>query len=162
MRGATRYSERSGLPIIRMWQQSSTTDVVVANTACHQMHFVISLLVTFQGKYEEAESLYARSLAIYEKAYGPDHPGVATGFNNLAGLLCRQGKYTEVKPFYARCQAIFGKALGSEQPNVATAHNKPGRYTEAIPLLERALAIRTKKRGENHPHTVVTRNNLKI
>ncbi|CAN0037961.1 unnamed protein product, partial [Ectocarpus sp. 12 AP-2014] len=40
-----------------------------------------------QGKYEEADPLYLRSLAIYENAYGPHHPDVAIGLNNRAGLL---------------------------------------------------------------------------
>ena len=40
-----------------------------------------------QGKLEEAEPLYTRSLAIREKALGPDHPAVATSLNNKASLL---------------------------------------------------------------------------
>ena len=40
-----------------------------------------------QGKLAEAEPLYQRSLAIGEKTLGPDHPTVATRFNNLALLL---------------------------------------------------------------------------
>ncbi len=39
-----------------------------------------------QGRYAEAEPLYKRSLAIREKALGPDHPDVATALNNLAEL----------------------------------------------------------------------------
>ena len=40
-----------------------------------------------QGKLEEAEPLYIRSLAISEKVLGPDHPAFATVLNNKAGLL---------------------------------------------------------------------------
>ena len=40
-----------------------------------------------QGKYDEAEPLYVRAMAIDEKVYGPDHPEVATDLNNRAGLL---------------------------------------------------------------------------
>ncbi len=39
-----------------------------------------------QGQYAQAEPLYKRSLAIVEKALGPDHPNVATSLNNLALL----------------------------------------------------------------------------
>lgn len=45
---------------------------------------------TLQGKDEEAKPLYVRSLAIYEKVYGPDHPDVATCLNNLAMLVEQQ------------------------------------------------------------------------
>lgn len=47
-------------------------------------------LLGMQGKYEKAESLYDRSLAIREKTLGPDHPAVATVLNNQAGLLNKQ------------------------------------------------------------------------
>src|SRR5271166_3060763 len=39
----------------------------------------------------DAEPLLKRSLAIYEKALGPDHPYVAGSLNNLAGLYQNQG-----------------------------------------------------------------------
>ena len=43
-----------------------------------------------KGMCEEAGPLYERSLAIREKAVGPDHPDVATALNNLAGLWMTQ------------------------------------------------------------------------
>ncbi|CAN0560911.1 unnamed protein product, partial [Laminaria digitata] len=43
-----------------------------------------------QGNYAEAGPLYKRTLAIYEKALGPEHPSVATSLNNLAVLLENQ------------------------------------------------------------------------
>jgi tetratricopeptide (TPR) repeat protein len=45
-----------------------------------------------QGKHDEAEPLYERALAIYEKALGPDHPYTATSLNNLARLREDQSK----------------------------------------------------------------------
>lgn len=46
-----------------------------------------------QGKYDEAGPLYERSLAIREKAVGPDHPDVATALSNRAGLLRVQVRF---------------------------------------------------------------------
>ena len=43
-----------------------------------------------QGKYAEADPLYARSLAIQEKVLGPEHPAFATMLNNRAELLRKQ------------------------------------------------------------------------
>ena len=48
------------------------------------------LSFTLQGKYTEAEPLYARSQAILEKVLGPEHPNVASSLNNRAGLLSKQ------------------------------------------------------------------------
>ena len=59
-----------------------------------------------QGKYDEAEPLYQRALAIREKALGPDHPDVAESLNNLAELYSNQGKYAEAEPLYKRALAI--------------------------------------------------------
>lgn len=43
-----------------------------------------------QGKFEEADALHQRAMAIEEKVYGPNHPEVATDLNNRADLLCTQ------------------------------------------------------------------------
>ncbi|CAN0569240.1 unnamed protein product, partial [Laminaria digitata] len=53
-----------------------------------------------KGNYAEAGPLYKRSLAINEKALGPEHPSVAELLNNLAGLLKTQGNYAEAGPLY--------------------------------------------------------------
>ena len=69
-----------------------------------------------QGKYGKAEPLYQRSLAIREKALGPDHPDTAQSLNNLANLVSEQGKYGQAEPLYQRSLAIFEKALGPDHP----------------------------------------------
>ena len=50
-----------------------------------------------QGKLDEAEPLMRRDLSITEKSLGPDHPDVATGLNNLAGLLQVRGSTTRLR-----------------------------------------------------------------
>ena len=47
----------------------------------------MTLPIYIQGKYAEAEPLYARATEIWDKALGPDHPLVATALNNRAELL---------------------------------------------------------------------------
>src|SRR6185295_12837634 len=67
-----------------------------------------------QGAYVQAEQLYARALAIFEQALGPDHPLVATSLNNLAGLYQAQGAYTKVEPLLARAANIAERRLRTE------------------------------------------------
>lgn len=43
-----------------------------------------------QGRYGEADPLYVRAIEIGERALGRDHPDVATGLANRAGLLMAQ------------------------------------------------------------------------
>lgn len=54
-----------------------------------EMTAVVRFL-TLQGKFNEAEPLYRRALAISENALGPDHPIVATTLKKWAGLLENQ------------------------------------------------------------------------
>ena len=68
-----------------------------------------------QGRYAEAEPLYARALAIREKALGPQHQDVATSLDNLALLYRAQGQHAEAEPLYQRALAIRDKARRREE-----------------------------------------------
>ncbi|HJU15371.1 MAG TPA: CHAT domain-containing tetratricopeptide repeat protein [Stellaceae bacterium] len=120
-----------------------------------------------EGRYAEAEPLYKRSLAMREKALGPEHPDVAASLNNLAELYEAEGRYTEAEPLFRRSLAILEKALGPEHPNVATSLNNlaglywaQGRYSEAEPLFRRSVAIRERAPGPEHPRLASSLNNL--
>jgi RNA polymerase sigma factor (sigma-70 family) len=100
-----------------------------------------------QGQYGAAEPLYKRSLAILEKALGPQHIYVGYSLGNLAGLYKDQGQYGAAEPLYKRALAILEKALGPEHPDVALSlhnlallYNNQGQYGAAEPLYKRALA----------------------
>ncbi|MFC1813497.1 tetratricopeptide repeat protein [Thermodesulfobacteriota bacterium] len=58
------------------------------------------------GKYAEAEPLYKRSLAILEKAFGPDHPQVAIFLRNMAKCYMKTGKEKEAEKLEARAKNI--------------------------------------------------------
>ena len=44
-------------------------------------------LLTETNRHAEAELLYRRALAIFEKSFGPDHPNVGILRDNLASLM---------------------------------------------------------------------------
>jgi tetratricopeptide (TPR) repeat protein len=69
----------------------------------------LAALYDAQGKYAEAEPLYHRSLAIYEKALGPSHPIVATTLENLAVLLTKTNRAAEAQALTARANEIRAK-----------------------------------------------------
>jgi len=73
-----------------------------------------------KADYTKAEFLYQRSLAIWEKTLGKDHPDVAAGLNNLAALYNGQGKYEQAEPLHQRSLAILEKALGTDHPTTNT------------------------------------------
>ena len=120
-----------------------------------------------RAAYAEAEPLYERALAIFEKALGPCHPDVAASLNNLAMLHRAQGAYERARPLLERALAIQEQVLGSDSPHVATSLNNlatlyraQGAYKRAGSLYERALTIREKTLGPNHPHVATSLNNL--
>ena len=103
-----------------------------------------------------AEPLHKRSLAILEKALGPEHPAVATSLNDLAKLYRAQGHYTKAAPLYQRSLVIVEKALGPEHPHFATSLEnyaallrETGRNADASAMEARAKAIQAKHAEEN-------------
>ena len=54
------------------------------------MSSLIALTIILQGKYDEAQPLFERSLEIGKKTLGEDHPDFAPYLNNLAELLRAQ------------------------------------------------------------------------
>jgi tetratricopeptide (TPR) repeat protein len=66
------------------------------------------------NRYNEAEPLYRRALAIDEKSYGPDHSDVGTNLNDLAVLLESTNRDGEAEPLFRRALAIFEKSYGPD------------------------------------------------
>jgi CHAT domain-containing protein/tetratricopeptide (TPR) repeat protein len=127
----------------------------------------VALLYQEQGRYADAQPISHRSLAIREKALGPDHPDVALSLHNLAALYVAQGRYMDAEPLYRRSLGIREKALGPDHPDVAISLNnlvllyiEQGRYEKAEPLHRRSLGIFEKTLGPDHPTVATSLNNL--
>ena len=117
--------------------------------------------------YDEAKSLYERSLSIREKAFGRAHPLTATSLHNLARLFRDQGHFAEARELYERALAIREKVCGPDHSETAATLNNlasllqaEGKLLLVRPLFERALAIREKMRGPEHPQTAASLINL--
>jgi tetratricopeptide (TPR) repeat protein len=118
----------------------------------------LALLYDRQSHYVDAEPLHLRSLAIFEKTRGPNHPDVAAAFNNLGMLYWKQNRDAEAEPFYRRALTVWERAFGRDHPDVALALN--GRYADAEPLYQRSLAVYEKALGRDHPKVALPLNNL--
>lgn len=86
---------------------------------CHETHLV--------------EPLYKRSLAIWEKALGLDHPGVATSLNNLALLYQAQGRTGEAEPLHKRARAV---RTGDGEGTGRLSEQKSNRFVFVFHLLD--------------------------
>jgi CHAT domain-containing protein len=110
-----------------------------------------------QGNYSQAEPLYQRALAIYEKRLGKEHFLVAYSLGNLATLYVELGNDSQAEPLIQRALAIREKVLGKEHPlvadslgNLALLYVTQGNYSQAEPLIQRSLAITEKVLGKEH------------
>ena len=94
----------------------------------------LGLLLFNKATYAEAEPLMRRALAITEASFGPVHPKVATGLNNLAQLLQATNRLAEAEPLMRRALAISINSLGLEHPNSRTVE---GNYIFLLQAMSR-------------------------
>ncbi|HEX8703798.1 MAG TPA: serine/threonine-protein kinase [Myxococcaceae bacterium] len=125
------------------------------------------ILLSVQGRYEEARQQYERAVALREKVLGPEHPVVTPSLNNLGNVLEEMGRYEESRRMHERVLAIREKVLGPQHPDMASALGNLGnvltslgRYEEALAKHERALAVREQALGAEHPLVANTLTNL--
>src|SRR2546423_1565368 len=86
---------------------------------------------------EEAEEMYVRARAGYEKQLGADDASTLDAVNNLGVLYGDQGKLDEAEQMYVRALAGSEKALGLDHTStLATVHNLGNLYGDQGKLAE--------------------------
>ena len=68
-------------------------------------------LCRLYGRLLQAETLYRRALAAFERVLGAEHPDTLSSVNNLANLLKNQGKNDEAEPLYRRALAAQERVM---------------------------------------------------
>ncbi|KAJ5975009.1 hypothetical protein N7481_008716 [Penicillium waksmanii] len=120
-----------------------------------------------QGKLKEAEEMFQRALAGYEKALGPDHTSTLKTVNNLGVLYKAQGKLKEAEEMFQRALVGYEKVLGPNHIHTLDIVNNlgglclnKGKLKEAEEIYQRALAGKEKSLGPDHISTLNTVNDL--
>jgi tetratricopeptide (TPR) repeat protein len=80
------------------------------------LHYTASYLDD-RAQYREAEPLYQRALAIYERVLGDDHSETLRTLKNYADLLKKMGREGEAAELEARVEAMRVKVQGSDKGN---------------------------------------------
>ncbi len=120
----------------------------------------LAAIYQVQGKYAFAESMYKRSLAIYERTHGREHADVALNLHNLAVLYSAQRKFAEAEPLFREAIRIRETILGPEHPdlvsslkNLAELLRRTARDEAAAVLEGRAtqITIKTASAGDTEP-----------
>ena len=110
------------------------------------------------GKFTEAEDAYRRSMAAYEKAFGPTNPWVGAMLNAIGRVYIRQHREAEAEPLLKRGLAIMESRMGANSVEVVapltrlgTAYQNTKRYPEALPLFTRAISILHLPQSQQNP-----------
>jgi len=73
--------------------------------------------------YASAESLLREAARLQETTFGPEHPDLASTFNNLAIVCEKENKLADAGEFYRRAFAIASASLDSDHPLVLTSRD---------------------------------------
>jgi tetratricopeptide (TPR) repeat protein len=129
-------------------------------------HYIAWFLV-FQGKPQEAESIYRDVLASRTGMLGPDHPDTLSTRHELAWLAACAGRWAEAETAYRQVLAARCRVSGDEHPDtLITRHElgwaiaNQGRAQEAEKLLAGVLTARQKILGQDNPRTLWTLHEL--
>jgi tetratricopeptide (TPR) repeat protein len=119
-----------------------------------------------RGDFAAARALVERALAIRQRLT-PDHPAVASYFNNLGNILADSGDYPAAEVALEKALTLREHHHGAHHPVVASSLNNlggvnhsQGKFDVAIGYYERALAIKERTLGPEHPELAPTLNNL--
>ena len=120
-----------------------------------------------KNRFDDAEVLYRRAVAVSEGSLGATHSLYALSLGYLASLYDRQSRYSDAEPLYRRSLAAMEKVLGPVHPrlvqpldNLAGLYRDSGRFAEAESLYKRVLAIRERSLGPIHRDVATSLYNL--
>ncbi|CAF4171022.1 unnamed protein product, partial [Adineta steineri] len=120
-----------------------------------------------QGKYEEALTLYKKSLAMYQKTLPPNHLSLASSYNNIGNVHYIMGNYPKALSSHEKAIEIRQQSLPSNHPDLAKSYGNIGlvyadigNYPKALSSHEKALEIHQQYLPSNHPDLAKSYNNI--
>jgi len=148
--------------MLKKYEKMSSSEEELANRLND-----VAVFLRLGARYDGAEPLYRRALAIRETALGKEHPLTAESLNRLALMLRGKGDDAGEELYIRRALVIREKMLGSEHPDTAESYNnlarvleRKGDFNGAELLYRKAMAIYVKMLGKYHPNTVTVLNNI--
>jgi tetratricopeptide (TPR) repeat protein len=119
------------------------------------------------GRYNEAEKLFAEVVETRKRVLGSDHPDTLTSMANLALTYRNQGRWKEAEELGVQVMETRKRALGLEHPdtltsmaNLASTYRNQGRLKEAEELGVQVMETSLRVLGSEHPDTLTSIANL--
>jgi tetratricopeptide (TPR) repeat protein len=126
----------------------------------------LAMLNLHAGDYENAITLFQRSLTISEKA--GDKSMIATNLANLSEVYREQGRFDQALPF-AKGSLENLETTDSKSSDRATVMNNlglifqaQGNYAEALIYFQKSLILLESNLGKNYPEVATPLNNLSV
>ena len=128
---------------------------------------MLGLVYYDMGEYSKALSSYEQSLEIMKVALPPNHPDLATSYNNIGLVYYNMGEYSKALSSYEQSLEIMKVALPPNHPDLATSYNNiglvyynMGEYSKALSSYEQSLEIMKVALPPNHPDLAASYNNI--
>ncbi|HQR06863.1 MAG TPA: serine/threonine-protein kinase [Gemmatales bacterium] len=134
-----------------------------------QAEILLTVGNTFRGigAYDRSISFLQRSVALYKKQLGLEHPETLGSMYCLAVAYQSAGKVELALPLHEQTLKLKEAMHGFEHPetlismgNLAIAYTQAGKPNLALPLFEQTLKLTKELLGPDHPQTLVSMHNL--
>jgi serine/threonine protein kinase len=108
----------------------------------------LAIILTLEGRLEEALTLCKRALEVQERNLGADHSDTCTARENYAEILVTLRRFDEARPLLKRGLEDYRRIYGPKHPrtanalmNLAEADEGQRRFAESVARNREALAI---------------------
>ncbi|WP_317899937.1 tetratricopeptide repeat protein [Aurantibacillus circumpalustris] len=123
----------------------------------------IGLIKSRKNRFIEADTLFNRTMRIYEMQIGKNHPDYATVLYNKAYLRLKEGKLSESENLFQQALEIINKTLDSQHDKIADnltglgeIRLKEKRKNEALKYFTQANEIYKAKFKSDHKKVILT------
>ena len=118
----------------------------------------LAVMLDNNQNYDESESLFVESLAIWRRVYGEKHADIASGLSSLAWVLSNKGDFTRSEATYREALAMQRELLGELHPDyaftlgaLAYVQQEKGDTRLALATLQESLRIYQRLFPGDHP-----------
>ncbi|CAF4157256.1 unnamed protein product [Rotaria sordida] len=132
-----------------------------------EYYFQLARVYDNMGENSKALKYYEKNLEFKQKTFPPNHPHLASSYNNIGLVYYNMGEYSKALTSYERSLEIQKIALPPNHPDLAASYNnignvyaKMGEYSKALSSYERSLEIRKIALPPNHPGLASSYNNI--
>jgi tetratricopeptide (TPR) repeat protein len=115
-------------------------------------YHMLGLLKNQQGKYEEAITIYEKSLEIFRKTLPVNYLNLAASYSSIGNVYDNMGEYSKALSSHEKALEIERQILPTNHPHLASSYNnislvyrKIGNYSKALSYCEKVLEILQKK-----------------